>query len=412
MASIDQNAIVHALDQVASDGAKLLKGDPTARGHLVESARQLIAAAETPPTRNVAARIAIDLKIFETSMKDNGCPKTSEELAAVTGASPVLVKRVARACVSMNMLDEHSSDRYLPNKLTELLLKPLQLPISNAFLIAIAPSFDITALSFAQLPTYLKNTGFRNPDNALDGPFQHANKCGSAFTWLTERPENFRVFHAYIHALRLHRPSWSYMYPVQDHLINGLKGGDASAFVGVGGGTGQILQAFREHVPRYPGTLVLQEIPEVIDAANGMGVADSGVVLQVHDFFTPQPIKGARAYFMRSGLHDWPDDQCRQILGHLKDAMEPGYSRILISECVVADQGASWQHVALDLFMIAQISAQERTESEWRRLIEGCGLKVEGIYTKGEDKEGLIEVILGYQGPICLTFIIECNLYI
>ena len=87
-------------------------------------------------------------------------------------------------------------------------------------------------------------------------------------------------------------------------------------------------------MPQYPGKLVLQELSEVIAAATEMGVAGHGIELQVHDFFTPQPIKGARAYFMRSVLHDWPDESCRRILYHLKDAMEPGYSRILINECV------------------------------------------------------------------------------
>lgn len=43
---------------------------------------------------------------------------------------------------------------------------------------------------------------------------------------------------------------------------------------------------------------------------------------------------------------------------------------------------------------MAQASAQERTESEWRRLIESCGLKVTNIYNKGNGNEGLIEVVL------------------
>ena len=44
--------------------------------------------------------------------------------------------------------------------------------------------------------------------------------------------------------------------------------------------------------------------------------------------------------------------------------------------------------------MMALASAQERTESEWRDLIDSCGLKVAGIYNMGEGNEGLIEVIL------------------
>lgn len=102
---------------------------------------------------------------------------------------------------------------------------------------------------------------------------------------------------------------------------------------------GQTLQDFQAAMPEYTGRLVLQEIPDVINAAESLGVGkESGngsrIELQEHDFFTPQPIKGARAYFMRSVLHDWPDEQCRTILGHVKDAMEPGYSKILINDCV------------------------------------------------------------------------------
>lgn len=61
---------------------------------------------------------------------------------------------------------------------------------------------------------------------------------------------------------------------------------------------------------------------------------------------------------------------------------------------VIADEKADWQHLSLDLYMMAQVSSQERTEKEWRTLIESCGLKVNGIFNKGEGNEGLIEVVL------------------
>lgn len=66
----------------------------------------------------------MDLKIFETAIKDNGRPKTNSELAAPTGASPALVKRIARTCVSMRMLDEKGPGLYMPNSLTSLLALP------------------------------------------------------------------------------------------------------------------------------------------------------------------------------------------------------------------------------------------------------------------------------------------------
>ncbi|KAI0154587.1 S-adenosyl-L-methionine-dependent methyltransferase [Xylariaceae sp. FL1272] len=393
-----KDRLAQTLNQVAKEGAHLMNGEPGSRQKLIASARELVALAETPvesllwsiwaqPTRTVAARIAVDLKIFETAVQEGGRPKSDAELAAPTGASPTLVKRIARMCVSMRMLDEEGPGLYVPNGLTTLLAQ-------SEYAAGIIFCFDCTNLSFSHMPAYLRSTKFQNPEDSSNGPFQYANKCGPAFGWLTEHPEVFQAFHGYVHALRVHRPSWTDMYPVQQRLVEGLKPeGDSSALVDVGGGTGQILQDFRVDVPQYTGRLVLQELPEVIAAASGLGVGkDSRIELMTHDFFSPQPVRGARAYFMRSVMHDWQDDQCRQILGHLKDAMEPGYSRILIGDCVLADDHAAWQHVSLDIFMMALASPQERTESEWYELIEGCGMKIAGIYNKGEGNEGLIEV--------------------
>jgi hypothetical protein len=113
-----------------------------------------------------------------------------------------------------------------------------------------------------------------------------------------------------------------------------------------------------------------------------------------HDFLTEQPVKGARAYFMHSILHDWPDDVCRKILANLADAMKPGYSKILIFECVIPRTGAYWEATAGDILMMTQLSALERTEDHWRQLIEGSGLnlKIVKFWSSGQsDVENVIE---------------------
>lgn len=180
---------------------------------------------------------------------------------------------------------------------------------------------------------------------------------------------------------------------MQERLILGSSSiGDSSALVDVGGGAGLVLDDFRKAVP-WPGRLVLQEQEMVIQIAREAGLPDS-IELQAHDFFTEQPLKGARAYHLRYILHDWSDEKSLQILGHLKDAMTPGYSKILINECVLADKGASWQHVSLDMFMMALCSSHERTETEWRALINKAGLRIAGIWSGGASNESVIEVIL------------------
>lgn len=209
---------------------------------------------------------------------------------------------------------------------------------------------------------------------------------------MADHPETFQAFHHYIHGIRAHRPHWFQMYPVKERLISGLKSdGDSSVFVDIGGSTGQGLEDLRVAVPEFSGRLVLQERLDVIKTAKALG-RDSRIELQPHDFFEEQPIKGARAYFMRSVLHDWNDEAARKILLRLKEVMEPGYSKILLSDNVVGNQHADWQHLALDLHMMAVASSHERTESEWQELIGSCGLRIVGIYSKGKGNESLIEV--------------------
>lgn len=113
-----------------------------------------------------------------------------------------------------------------------------------------------------------------------------------------------------------------------------------------------------------------------------------------HDFFTPQPVKGAKAYYLKMVLHDWPDAQCREILNNLKPALVPGFSKILINEIVVLDQGADWFSTSVDMLMMIFHSSWERREKQWRELIESVGLKVTRIWPCGGAPEKLIEVEL------------------
>lgn len=67
---------------------------------------------------------------------------------------------------------------------------------------------------------------------------------------------------------------------------------------------------------------------------------------------------------------------------------------LLIPGKVVADENAAWQHVSLDLFMMALASSHERSEREWHELLDSCGLRINAIYSKGVGNESLIEVVM------------------
>lgn len=94
---------------------------------------------------------------------------------------------------------------------------------------------------------------------------------------------------------------------------------------------------------------------------------------------------------MHSILHDWTDDMAVKILLNLKDAMKPGYSKILINENVIPDTNAYWETTSLDITMLALFSSQERTAKHWHRLLESVGLKIVKIWTVEKGVESLIE---------------------
>ena len=247
------------------------------------------------------------------------------------------------------------------------------------------------------MPEYLLQTTYQNPENTNDGPFQYAHKTPNHWVWIEQHPRVLQAFQDYLVGVREDRPNFMDpgFYPLTERLLQGARfdGSGAAAFVDVGGGSGHALAEFNAKVPAWTGRLVLQEQASVVEIAKAEKHAPL-IEATVHDFFTPQPVRGARAYYMRYILHDWPDEECRVILRHLKEAMEPGYSKILIHECVVADRDASWQHTSLDIYMMALFATLERTESEWRALLTSVGLTVTGIWTKGEGNLSLIEAMV------------------
>ena len=90
-------------------------------------------------------------------------------------------------------------------------------------------------------------------------------------------------------------------------------------------------------------------------------------------------------------LHDWPDVQCLAILSPLKEAMTRGYSKLLINEMVIPDRGAKAASTGTDLVMMVINAACERTETDWRALLDKAGFKILKIWPVQEGSESLIE---------------------
>ncbi|KAI9848795.1 MAG: hypothetical protein M1838_000376 [Thelocarpon superellum] len=285
----------------------------------------------------------------------------------------------------MNMLGEAGADQYVATPLSRAWTDP-RLRDGISF------CFDFHGPIQQGLPSYLAAHGFKDPDDAKDSVCAEA--LGSdAFTWIAKHPGLLEAFKNHMAGYHIGRPSWmdDGFYPVQDRLVHGFRAGsDAVMLVDVGGATGHDLQELKMKHPHLPGRCVLQDQPAVIAQITR---PPDGIEPMSHDFFTPQPVLGARAYFLHSVLHDWNDDKCRKILSQLVPAMTKGYSKILIHENVVPDEGAHWGMTSLDLLMMGVASARERPARQWHELVASVGLKISGIWTKDSACESLIECV-------------------
>ncbi|KAL2255433.1 hypothetical protein VTK26DRAFT_3394 [Humicola hyalothermophila] len=244
-----------------------------------------------------------------------------------------------------------------------------------------------------KFPEYAKLNGYKTPNSLTDGPLQYAYKTQlNLFEHLIAHPPYGAQFNNHMGGYRQGRPSWMDpgFYPVEERLIQGADTGpDATFLVDIAGGRGHDLDEFRRKVPHAPGRLVLQDLEPVIQQAEGL---DEKIEKMVYNFYTEQPIKGARAYYMHSTLHDWPDDECVKILERIKEAMRPGYSRLLINENVIPLRGAQWEATSLDIMMLTLLSSRERTEADWYSLLQDqAGMRITGIYTARNGVESIIE---------------------
>lgn len=218
-------------------------------------------------------------------------------------------------------------------------------------------------------------------------------------------PEALKTFLAWIPCMKEGHAKWLDYYPFQARITTGFDDSkDNVMLVDVGGSSGNEIMLLKKHFPALPGRFILQDLPSVLSSLPADHGSRNGFEMVPYDFHTPQPVIGARVYYLRFILHDHNTPAALSILARVRAAMRPGYSRLLVNEQVLPDDNLDARPYAahMDLTMLANFGALERKAKQWRELFSEAGMEVLGIW-RPEEEQGE-DVRLGHYGGI-----IECQ---
>jgi hypothetical protein len=99
--------------------------------------------------------------------------------------------------------------------------------------------------------------------------------------------------------------------------------------------------------------------------------------VQGGDFFRSVPA-GADVYVMKKVIHDWNDERALAILRNCR-AFMPAHGRLLMIELIVSSGNEPSFAKMLDLLMLTYLGGRERTEGEYRSLLQSAGFRLQRV---------------------------------
>ncbi|KAF3013721.1 hypothetical protein E8E14_005703 [Neopestalotiopsis sp. 37M] len=369
------------LQQVAQREAN---GDKYAHLELLEGVQKLQNLVTTPaekmmkmrfqPYQNVCVRVAQEKGILQTLAAKRRC--TARELSDATGAKELLIVRIMRLITIIGIADEVGPSTYQANATTDF-------SITKGILGDVKFYTDVVLKLCSNMGPIAKSHDF----DEIDVPTLTFGKI--MFKFMAENPEYNKAFDDFMAARRAATwDRWFDIFPVREHIKpSGV--GDV-LLVDIAGGQGYWSQQFHQEFKNYPGRIVVQDQPQVITKLDD-------IETMAYDFFTPQPLIGAKMYYFKQILHNWDDEKSRAILKNTAAAMSKD-SILLINDYVLPESNVGIRAVNMDIAMLVILSGIERTESQWTQLVESAGLVITKIWyadeKKNEGSEAVIEIRL------------------
>jgi O-methyltransferase domain/Dimerisation domain len=279
--------------------------------------------------------------------------KTAEEIAAITNMHGPSLYRILRALVSVGVLRSEKGGRFGLTPLSEMLTTDA--PGSLRW-------FVVSELGQEHYPAW--------------GNLMHSVKTGeiafdslygmNVWQYFEKNPDDAAVFND---SMRMTSAA------VNEAITSLYDFSNFNTLVDVGGGHGGLITGILKNNPHLRG--ILFDAPEVIKGArekvDAAGVGDRCETVS-GNFFESVP-SGGDAYIMKWIIHDWDDDRSIRILENCRKHMSLD-SRLILVDCVVPEDDAPDFSKLFDLNMLVMTGGMERTEAEFRDLLQAAGFRL------------------------------------
>jgi hypothetical protein len=168
---------------------------------------------------------------------------------------------------------------------------------------------------------------------------------------------------------------------VGDELAARVGWTEVDVVTDVGGGTGTVLSTLLHAHPHLRGALVDRDgtVQRARHRFEEEGLADR-IDFHGQSFFDPLP-PTADVLLLSRVLHDWPDEQCIQILRRCRDAAAPRSGQVMVAERLLDEAGGRGRLAVTnhDLVLMLTVGGRNRTASEFQALGAAAGLDLTGV---------------------------------
>jgi hypothetical protein len=293
---------------------------------------------------------------------------TTAELAEKTGTDPSSLYRTLRALCSVGVFLETDSGTF---ELTPL-GKTLQSGVPGS----------MKAMALAQLGDHYSAWGeLLHSVRTGEIAFDHLHGM-SVWKYYESHPEDGVNFTKAMSGLT---------QAVAANVIPAYDFSGQKTVADIGGGNGALLCAVLKSNPTLTGVVFDGEYVQQQAIAYFKDAGMNGQIkFQQGNFFDETPPR-ADVYVMKMILHDWNDEDSKKILENIRASMHEE-SKILVIESVLPEGNTPHPGKFMDINMLAMTGGRERTEREWKELVQRSGLRVSRIIPTQSPMFSIIEV--------------------